>query len=46
MKQCERCRVLDESVKEQPDPYAQDVDGDDTPHLLCDKCVEELADEI
>jgi len=29
-----------------PDPYAWDIDGDDTPVVLCDRCYDERVQEI
>ena len=30
----------------QPDPYANDVDNDPTPHWICEECCAQLADDI
>jgi hypothetical protein len=42
---CEGCKTT-ENVTFDADPYAHDIDGDDTPVWLCDECREQRADDI
>ncbi len=46
---CEECGASkedDPSVKSQVDPYMQEIHGDNTLHLLCDKCIHLACMEI
>ena len=43
---CSRCGSHDDDVTRAPCPYAHDVEGDDTPVLLCEHCRQIRADDI
>lgn len=42
---CESCGMTD-NVTFAPDPYDEDINGDDTPVHLCENCREERAADI
>lgn len=41
---CEGCGDVNATFG--PDPYQEDVEGDDTPHWLCESCRDQRADDI
>lgn len=43
---CSRCGCGGASIVYGPNPYEQDVNGDETPVLLCLRCIDILQDEI
>ena len=42
---CENCESLFE-VTFAPDPYSQEINGDNTDHWLCSTCRQSSADDI
>jgi hypothetical protein len=45
-KKCEYCGKKKPDVQSRPVPYNADVNNDPTPHLLCDECCSERADDV
>ena len=45
-RKCCLCGATDESVSWGPDPYASEIDGDETPMWLCTSCAECRANDI
>jgi len=43
--QCEYCGTNDNLIWG-PNPYAHEINDDDTPMWLCENCRQELADDI
>lgn len=45
-KTCAFCGKQDSTVTERTDPYASDVNGDDTLYNICDTCHSDKEDDI
>lgn len=43
---CGTCGKPDPSTSMRPNPYAEEVNGDSTPEMLCDRCEHEAAMDI
>lgn len=44
--ECEYCHTTTEELDWKPDPYASELHGDETPHLMCENCAHESAMDI
>lgn len=45
-RKCENCKQVKTDVYLQVNPYASEINGDDTKHYLCNDCVSNMAEEI
>jgi hypothetical protein len=45
-KKCDICKQIKSDVYLQVNPYASEIEGDDTKYNLCNDCCSELAEEI